>query len=196
MPLLAVLLLTTHALGQTPEILRVDLGGGQTLEAVRIAPGRFQQGSPADEAGRGADETQRNVTLTRAFFLGKYPVTRGQFARFVSESGYRTEAEIGPSGGFGWDGAKLTQRKDFTWKNPGFAQTDTHPVTVVTCKDADAFLRWLSRKSGRTFALPGEAQWEYAARSGGAPALDAWHKDNSGNSTHPVGEKAVNASRS
>ncbi len=191
--LLAALFVTTHADAQTPEILRVDLGGGQTLEAVRIEPGSFRQGSPADEAGRGADETQRNVTLTRPFFLGKYPVTRGQFARFVSESGYRTEAETGTSGGFGWDGAKLTQRRDFTWKNPGFAQTDAHPVTIVTWKDADAFLRWLSKKSGRTFALPSEAPWEYAARSGGAPALDAWHKDNAGNSAHPVGEKAVNA---
>ena len=193
MRLLAALFLTIQAVAQTPEILRIDLGGGQTLEAVRIEPGSFQQGSPADEAGRGADETQRKVTLTRPFFLGKYPVTRGQFARFVEETRCRTEAEGGPSGGFGWDGAKLTQRKDFTWKNPGFAQTGAHPVTIVSCKDADAFLRWLSRKSGRAFALPSEAQWEYAARAGGAPAPDAWHKDNSGNSTHPAGEKSANA---
>ena len=191
--LLSALFLTNVGGAETPETLRIDLGGGQSLDAVRIEPGSFQQGSPGDEAGRGADETQRKVTLTRPFFLGKYPVTRGQFARFVGETRYRTEAEGGNSGGFGWDGTQLKQRKDFTWRNPGFAQTGTHPVTLVTYKDADAFLRWLSRKSGRTFTLPSEAQWEYAARSGGTPAMDAWHKDNSGNSTHPVGEKPVNS---
>ena len=193
MPWLAALFLTIHAGAQTPEVLRVELGGGQTLEAVRIEPGSFQQGSPPQEAGRGADETMRKVTLTRPFFLGKYPVTRGQFARFVAESGYRTEAETGTSGGFGWDGTQLRQRRDFTWKSPGFAQTDAHPVTLVTYKDAGAFLQWLSRKSGRTFTLPSEAQWEYAARSGGAAATEAWHKENSGGATHPVGEKPVNA---
>ena len=191
--LLAALLFFQSARARAEDTLRVDLGGGQILELVRIEPGKFPQGSPPDEAGRSADETRRTVTLTKPFFLGKYPVTRGQFTRFVSETGFRTDAESGPSGGFGWDGAKLTQRKDFTWKNPGFAQTGEHPVTLVSYKDADAFVRWLARKSGRAFALPSEAQWEYAALVGGAPALEAWHKENSGNTTHPVGQKPANA---
>ena len=191
--LLAALFIIECNHARAEEAIRVDLGGGQILELVRIEPGTFWQGSPPDEAGRGTDEMPRPVTLTKPFLLGKYPVTRGQFARFVAETGSRTEAESGPSGGFGWDGAQLKQSKDFTWKNPGFAQTDEHPVTIVSYKDAEAFLRWLTRKSGRTFALPSEAQWEYAARAGGSPAMDAWHKDNSGNATHPVGQKAANA---
>ena len=175
------------------EMVYLDLGGSRAHELVRIEPGTFQQGSPPDEAGRGADETQRTVTLTRPFLLGKYPIARGQFAHFVKDSGYRTEAEIGTSGGFGWDGTQLRQQKDFTWRNPGFTQTDDDPVTLVTYKDAVAFLEWFSRKTRMTFTLPSEAQWEYAARAGGQPAMDAWHKENSGNATHRMAQKPANA---
>jgi formylglycine-generating enzyme required for sulfatase activity len=175
--------------------VRLDLGGGQSLELVPIKPGTFQQGSPANEAGRGGDETLREVTLTKPFLLGKSPVNRGQFARFVAETHYRTDAETGPSGGFGWDGTKLSQRKEFTWRNPGFTQTDDHPVVMLTYRDAEAFLRWLSRKTGRTFALPSEAQWEYAARARAANGGggDSWNLGNSGSATHAVGEKPLNA---
>jgi formylglycine-generating enzyme required for sulfatase activity len=184
--------------------LRVELGNGVAIDLVEIPAGSFRQGSPESEAGRGADETAREVTLTRPFFLGKYPVTRGQWAQFVRESGYRSEAETGTSGGFGVEGGKLVQRREFNWRNPGFPQTDAHPVTIVTYKHARAFLDWLSRKTGRAFTLPTEAQWEYACRAGtpgsypnggGPTAADAiaWHRGNAAGGTHPVGEKAANA---
>ena len=174
---------------------RLDLGRGVAIEIIRIEPGRFQQGSPASEPDRRPDETQRAVTLTQPFWLGKYPVTRGEFARFVDETRYRTEAEVGTSGGFGWDGAQLTQRKVFTWKNPGFPQTDAHPVTIVTYKDARAFLAWLSRKTGRAFTLPTEAQWEYACRAGGTGAFPDGGEvgPRSTPGTQPVGAGKPNA---
>src|SRR6266511_194941 len=114
----------------------LPLGGGADLTVVRIEPGLFQQGSHEGETGRVPDETRHYVSISRAFYLGKSPVTRGQFARFVSDTNYQTEAEKGSSGGFGYENGKLEQRKEYTWRTPGFSQTDNDPVVIVTWNDA------------------------------------------------------------
>lgn len=200
----ASLVIFSQCAGAQEKEVSVPLGNGVEMKLIRVDAGTFTQGSPATERDRRADETQRHVTLTRGFYLGKYPVTRGQFAQFAKETGFRTESEVGTSGGFGWDGSQLVQRKEFTWKTPGFAQTDQDPVVMVTWPDAKAFLQWLSRKTGSQFDLPTEAQWEYACRAGTGTAFwigddpadadqIAWHKRNAQSRTHPVGEKGENA---
>ena len=116
-------------------------------EMVVIPPGRFMMGSHTSETGRDNDEgPQREVTIPRAIAVGKFEVTRGQFERFAQE-----EKRLAMSGCDHLD--------------PGFAQTDDHPVVCVDWNDARAYAAWLSRKTGKTYRLLSESEWEYAARA-------------------------------
>lgn len=199
-PALLAFAFSAKAHAQMPA-LELDLGGGVTMDMLLVRPGSFQQGSPPGEAGREADEgPQRRVTISQAYYMAKFPVTRGQFARFAEAARFRTEAEKGESGGYGVVNGKLVQQKQFTWRNPGFAQTDDHPVVLVSWADAAAFCQWLTTKTGRLCELPTEAQWELACRAGStlahyAEPVDAvaWYRQNSGGTTQAVGGKRANA---
>lgn len=180
--------------------LSIELGTSNSLELLLVQPGTFSMGSPATEEGRSEDEQVRSTTLTQAFYLGRTEVTVRQFEAFVRETRYRTEAEDGKSGGFGWDGTKLVQAPRYTWRAPGYLQTPDHPVTLVTWNDAKRFCAWLSGKAKRVITLPSEAQWEYACRAGatsawsGGPVEEvAWTVENAAGQAHPVGSRKANA---
>ena len=137
------------------------------MRLICVPPGKFLMGSPEGEAGREGQERRHEVELTKGFYLGTHEVTVGQFKQFVKETGYQTEGEKDGKGGWGLDATgKFVRDARYTWRSPGFAQTDDHPVVLVSWNDAQAFCRWLSKKERKTYRLPTEAEWEYACRAG------------------------------
>jgi len=108
------------------------------------------------------------------FYIGKYEVTVGEFRMFVDQTGYRTEAEI-QDGCHSWIGEGREEKiKEHNWSNTGFSQTDRDPVVCVSWNDAHNYIQWLNSKEGTHYRLPTEAEWEYAARSGGEEYQYSW----------------------
>ena len=105
--------------------------------------------------------------------LGRYEVTVGEYRAFASATG-------GVTGNCGGD----------SWRDPGFRQTDRHPVTCVSWDDAQEYVSWLSRTTGVSYRLPTEAEWERAA----AGSQAGCYRDRTGNrGTCPVGSYGSNA---
>jgi formylglycine-generating enzyme required for sulfatase activity len=131
---------------------------------VVIPSGSFVMGAP--------DNASLVIHVSHAFALGRNEVTRGEFARFVADSGYES-----PSGCRTWDPALARFNYDARrgWQNPATpaALADDHPVACVGFADARAYVEWLARKTGERYRLPSEAEWEYAAR-GGSTTLRPW----------------------
>ena len=151
-----------------PKGLTVDLGHDVKLEMVLIPAGEFMMGSPdSDKNADDNEKPQHRVRIMGPFYLGKYHVTRGQFRQFVAITGYKTVVERGNTKGeLGWNPDKHAFELNISWRNAGFEQTDEHPVVNVSWNDAVAFCKWLSRKEGKAYRLPTEAEWEYACRAG------------------------------
>jgi formylglycine-generating enzyme required for sulfatase activity len=139
------------------------------MKLVLIPAGTFMMGS-ADNDKEAYDEEkpQHKVTISKAFYLGKYDVTRGQFRKFAEDSGYETEAErVGKGGAYdSGKGQFFNDVRGRSWKDPGYSQTDSHPVVNVTWNDAKRFCAWLSEKEAKRYDLPTEAEWEFACRAG------------------------------
>ncbi len=171
-------------------------------EMVFLSGGTFKMG---DQQGIGDKDRERpvhEVTLS-AFLIGKYPVTVGEFRRFVDATGYKTEAEIGDGSGIRDRQRNFNQIKDANWRNPYFEQHDNYPVVCITWNDAQAYCVWLSEQADQDYRLLTEAEWEYACRAESDTAYCfgndekqlvkyAWYGENSSNRTHPVGEKKAN----
>jgi formylglycine-generating enzyme required for sulfatase activity len=154
-------------LAQSPSVTR----NSADIEFVKVTPGEFIMGcSTGDEACDADEKPAHRVQITKVFEIGKYEVTQAQW-----------QAVMG--------------------SNSSTIKGDDRPVETVSKDEAQGFLARLNaRNDGYRYRLPTEAEWEYAARAGGAQAaslnkLDevAWYAANSGDETHPVGQKKPNA---
>lgn len=159
----------------------VRLPAGEFLMGSDEAPATLAQAFPQLETKRFTDLADEapvhRVRITKPFYIGQTEVTVAQFRRFLQASGYQPESEADGTGGYGYNpqynsetsasGDAFEGRdKRYSWRNPGFAQGDDHPVVNVTWNDAVAMAAWLSKTEGRRYRLPTEAEWEYAARAG------------------------------
>jgi formylglycine-generating enzyme required for sulfatase activity len=139
----------------------------------RLIPGgKFTMGSPMRK-----DAPEHTVEITKPFYMGTTEVTVGQFKQFVAEDDYKVGRH--------------------QWSNKG----PEYPVVYVTWQNAVDFCAWLSKKEGKKYRLPTEAEWEYCCRAGRAGTSDddtplgdlAWYRDNARSLLQPVGKKKANA---
>jgi len=145
-----------------------------TCPAMVVLPGgRFKQGSLRAENGSTAFETPLHwVAIGPSVSMSSNAVTVDDFQQFIMDTGWDMR------GCDTYDG-DWKHRPDNSWKNPGFSQTGTHPVTCVSWNDAKAYARWLSTRTGHSYRLPSASEWEYAARAGGE-AVQPWSANGSG----------------
>ncbi|MDR3220687.1 MAG: formylglycine-generating enzyme family protein [Candidatus Accumulibacter sp.] len=163
----ALSMLSTPGNAQTGKTHTNSIG----MEFIEIPAGSFMMGADKNFEEADDDETpQHQVTLSKSFYLGKYEVTQAQW-----------EAVMGG--------------------NPSKFKGQGNPVERVSWDDVQKFIQRLNAKEGTNkYRLPTEAEWEYAARAGTTSAYSfgndaasagqyAWYEDNSGQQTHPVGQK-------
>src|SRR5438046_10092403 len=138
-------------------------------EMVVVPQGRFTMGAPAGEEARenwpierrGRSVPQHLVTIRHKLAIAKFEVTRDEYAQFVAETN-RPDADscdtLDASGDF--------IATNGNWHSPGFPQTGRDHVACVSWDDTQAYVAWLSAKTGYVYRLPTDAEWEYAARAG------------------------------
>jgi eukaryotic-like serine/threonine-protein kinase len=157
--------------------LSESLANSIGMEFRLIQPGTFMMGSPSSEAGRGNAEKQHQVTLTRPYYLGIYPVTQEQYERVIGTNPSQFKGARHPVEKVSWEDAQ-----EFISKLNGLSA---------------------EQSAGRKYRLPTEAEWEYACRASTKTAYSfgddpkvlgkyGWFGENSGSKTHPVGEKQPN----
>ncbi len=145
-------------------------GAGQGPDMVVIPEGQFMMGSTDNERGRESHEGPRHrVVFESGFLVGLHEVTVGQFRQFVEATGYRTDAERAGRGRL-YDPRtrRITDQAGVHWRLDyrGKRADDTLPVIHVSWRDSQAYLAWLSERTGKSYRLLSEAEFEYVLRGG------------------------------
>lgn len=132
-------------------------------EMVVLPEGFFLMGgAPTDQRRWNVELPQHLVRVSKPFAIGKFEVTVEEFAAFVEASGHQ------PAGRCNVFVLELDRwvGKATTFRDPHYPQGPSYPATCVNWLDAKAYTAWLSKKTGKPYRLPSEAEWEYAARAG------------------------------
>jgi formylglycine-generating enzyme required for sulfatase activity/DNA-binding winged helix-turn-helix (wHTH) protein len=155
---------------ESPHILAQPLAAFRDCEdcpeMVALPAGEFSMGSPDSELERRDVEGRpRRVVIAKRFAIGRFEITMEQFSAFVADVGMvlgdQCREIISVSGvSARWGAPEASFRK------PGFELTGKHPVVCMSWHDAQAYVAWLGRRTGKAYRLPTEAEWEYAARAG------------------------------
>jgi formylglycine-generating enzyme required for sulfatase activity len=175
----------------SPEQISNSLG----MKLQLIPPGEFRMGSedtylelidrfpnvregeeenPVSRLALESARPQHVVRITRPYYFGAYEVTNGHFKKFVDETARKPDADKDEKGTWGYQPKKgpsapqnsSSEGRGFTGRYWGSETSDQAPVVNVNWNDAVAFCEWLSRKEGKVYRLPTEAEWEYACRAG------------------------------
>jgi len=135
-------------------------------EMVVLPAGDFMMGSPASELGRvDVEGLPRRVVIPKRIAIGKFEVTVEQMSIFMTETGMS----------IGGSCRRLVnpERSPPTWsapevslEHPGYETTGSHPAVCISWHEAQSYVAWLQRRTGKAYRLPTEAEWEYAARAG------------------------------
>lgn len=126
------------------KFFKENLGNGIALEMVYIRAGQFLMGAPASERGSRDGERPQNEVTLKPFYLGRFTVTQSQ-----------------------WRVVAALPKVDLDLNaNPSHFKGDNLPVESISWYDAIEFCQRLSHHTGKTYRLPSEAEWEYAARAG------------------------------
>ena len=171
---------------QTEEFVTTETAFGINMRMVYVEGGTFTMGCTSEQGGEcDSDESSTRQTTISSFYIGMLEVTQGQWERVMGTSIYQQR-----------------DKADSSWSLYGVGAD--YPMYYVSWEEAKEFCIRLSRQTGKTYRLPTEAEWEYAARGGkknegtkysGGWSIDAvaWYDGNSGSTTHPCGTKMSNA---
>lgn len=143
---------------------------GHAPALVVIPLGQFQMGAAPGERGRAsAEQPKHQVNIVHGIAMGRSEVTVAQFRQFVRASGYVPDADrLGGASVYDENSGRMQTRVSADWRDDyaGRRARDDDPVVNVSWNDAQAYVQWLSQRTGKHYRLPSEAEFEYAERGG------------------------------
>jgi formylglycine-generating enzyme required for sulfatase activity len=163
----------TFLLGNTASLTGPQLASLPGFKDCSLCPdmiilptGEFMMGSPASENGHiDVEGLPRRVTVSKRIAIGKFEVTIEQASAFMAETGMNVGGScqpiIDPSRAVAaWGEPSVSMME------PGYKVTPSHPAVCISWHEAQSYVAWLHRRTGKPYRLPTEAEWEYAARAG------------------------------